>query len=245
MQGNYLLTVKITNQNNVKTFPFNLSFLQARNVEIDVDNPVTIIVGDNGAGKSTLLESVAHNIGFNVLGGGKNHFYRGPLNDNLTLAENMKLVWRKKTSNGFFMRAENFVNFSSYIDGLADDDRSIYRAYGGKSLNSLSHGQAFLSLFENRFRDGIFILDEPEAALSPSKILALISIIHTMAKSGVAQFIIATHSPILLTYPGALLYAIDEKGLYKTNYERTEHFQITKSFLEDPERYFKYLFEED
>lgn len=244
MNYNFLSKIKIANYQNEQQFPFNLSFLKEGYFELNVDSPITILVGDNGIGKSTLLESLAYNIGFNVLGGGRNHYYNGTINDNLKLSEYMKLVWHEKTSRGFFMRAESFVNFSSYLDNLAYDDSSIYNAYGGKSLNCLSHGQAFLSLFENRFRDGIFILDEPEAALAPSKILSLISIIKRMLDKGRSQFIIATHSPILMTYPNALLYLIDESGINKTSYEMTDHYQVTKSFLQNPEKYYRILFDQ-
>ena len=246
MNSTYLSKIVITNPDADDCFPFDLPFLRGRTrLEIDTENPVTILVGDNGVGKSTLLESLAYNVGFNVYGGGKNHYYDEQFSDDINLAKYMKLIWHRKTSRGFFMRAESFVNFSSYIDEIAKIDSRTYEPYGGQSLNTLSHGQAFLALFENKFRDGIFILDEPEAALAPSRILSLISVIHGLVKSGGAQFIIATHSPILMTYPNARLYEFSGYGLKETDYESTEHFQLTKGFLLNPERYYRYLFEDE
>ena len=143
------------------------------------------------------------------------------------------------------MRAESFFNFATYIDELAADEPNLYGAYGGKSLHGQSHGEAFLALFKNRFKKGIYILDEPEAALSPKRQLSFLALIHDLEKSGNAQFIIATHSPILLSYPEAVLYSFDQKRITKVNYEETEHYQITKDFLMNPDRFYKHLFSND
>ncbi|MBC7912678.1 MAG: AAA family ATPase [Pyrinomonadaceae bacterium] len=228
-------------------YPFNItSFKQG--ISIRLKSNVTFFVGENGSGKSTLLEAIAEKCGFNLRGGNKNHNlntghnfsgYESPL------AGSVALGWTpKKISDGFFMRAESFYNFASLIDELAMDDNRILKAYGGKSLHQQSHGESFLSLFNNQFENGIYILDEPEAALSPARILAFMTVVSELEKSGRAQFIIATHSPMLLCYPGASIYQFDDDGIHETTCEATEHFQLTKSFLENPALYLRHLFGE-
>ena len=139
------------------------------------------------------------------------------------------------------MRAESFFNFASYIDELALDDRRILDGYGGRSLHEQSHGESFLSFFNNQFESGIYILDEPEAALSPARIMAFMSVINQLEQNGRAQFLIATHSPMLICYPGASIYQFDEYGISETSYENTEHFSLTKSFLDNPALYLRHL----
>jgi len=214
-------------------------------LQLDLKANVTFFVGENGSGKSTLLEGVAEQCGFNLRGGNRNHNtntgYRFEGYES-ALAEHLTLGWTpKRISQGFFMRAESFFNFASYIDELAEDDGRILSGYGGKSLHEQSHGESFLSLFNNQFESGIYILDEPEAALSPARILAFMSVIHELEKSGSAQFIIATHSPMLICYPGATIYQFDENGVRETMYEDTEHFYLTKSFLDNPQLYLRHL----
>lgn len=138
------------------------------------------------------------------------------------------------------MRAESFYNFATYLDQVSN-----LRAYGGKSLHQQSHGESFLALFTNRFEQGIYILDEPEAALSPQRQLAFLRILHQLEAPGHAQFLIATHSPIILSYPGARLYSLDGDSVAQIEYQETEHFQVTRNFLNAPERYFKHLFENE
>jgi predicted ATPase len=135
------------------------------------------------------------------------------------------------------MRAESFYNFASYIEEVSD-----LRAYGGKSLHEQSHGESFIALFTNRFEQGLYILDEPEAALSPQRQLTFLKIIHDLATPGHAQFLIATHSPILLSYPGAVLFSLDDDTIREVSYRETQHFLITRDFLNSPERFFKHLF---
>ena len=218
-----------------------------KGLQLELKSNVTFFVGENGSGKSTLLEGIAEQCGFNLRGGNKNHNlntgwrfegYESPLARSLTLS------WTpRRITDGFFMRAESFFNFASYIDELAVEDHRILNAYGGKSLHEQSHGESFLALFNNQFESGIYILDEPEAALSPARILAFISVIHKLEQGGRAQFIIATHSPMLICYPGATIYQFDENGINETNYEDTEHFYLTKSFLDNPAAYLRYLME--
>lgn len=242
MNKNYLQSIVINKTNNEK-FPFSMPIFK-NGLTINFTSPITFIVGENGTGKSTLLENIAYKVGFNILGGNKNHMYDDLSNrDNIKLCDEMKLSWRLKTSKGFFFRAESFFNFSSYLEDMAlENGRSMFTSYGGKSLKKQSHGESFLSLFKNNFKEGLFILDEPEAALSVEKQLALISIIDNLAKNG-CQFIIATHSPILITCPNSQIFEIENNLLEQKQYQDTKQFQLYKNFINCPDRYIKYLIE--
>ncbi|QKJ30028.1 AAA family ATPase [Mucilaginibacter mali] len=216
-----------------------------KGLQLKLKSNVTFFVGENGSGKSTLLEAIAEQCGFNLRGGNRNHNintgYRFEGYES-ALARHLQLGWNpKRISNGFFMRAESFFNFASYLDELAAEDGRALMGYGGRSLHEQSHGESFLSLFSNQFESGIYILDEPEAALSPARILAFMSVIHELERSGRAQFLIATHSPILICYPNATILQFDENGVHETNYEDTEHFSFTKSFLNNPDLYLHHL----
>lgn len=216
-----------------------------KGLQLTLTNNVTFFVGENGSGKSTLLEGIAEQCGFGLRGGNRNHnFNTGHRFEGYesALAAHLKLSWKpRRVNQGFFMRAESFFNFASYIDELALEDRTVLKAYGGRSLHEQSHGESFLSLFNNQFESGIYILDEPEAALSPARILAFMSVIHQLEQSGRAQFLIATHSPMLICYPGAIIYQFDENGIRETSYQDTEHFHLTKSFLDNPALYLHHL----
>jgi predicted ATPase len=217
-------------------------------LDLRLKTNVSFFVGENGSGKSTLLEGIAEQCGFSLRGGNRNHNLNTGWRFNgyeTPVARAMQLLWTpRRITEGFFMRAESFFNFASYIDELAVEDPRILRAYGGKSLHEQSHGESFLALFNNQFESGIYLLDEPEAALSPARILAFMSIIHQLDKSGRAQFIIATHSPMLICYPGATIYQFGENGVHETTYQDTEHFYLTKSFLNNPDLYLHHLNEE-
>ena len=214
-------------------------------LNLDLKSNVTFFVGENGSGKSTLLEGIAEQCGFSLRGGNRNHnLNTGHRFEGYesALAPHLQLSWTpRRITEGFFMRAESFFNFASYIDELAENDSRILNAYGGRSLHEQSHGESFLSLFNNQFEAGIYILDEPEAALSPARILSFMSVIHQLDQSGRAQFLIATHSPMLICYPGATIYQFDEDGVRETRYEETEHFYLTKSFLDNPAAYLRHL----
>jgi len=218
-------------------FPFNIPAIQ--NLRLQFKKPVTFLVGENGSGKSTLLEALAERCGFDAMGGHKQHRFSAEdysvLGQNLYIERNPKLP----IDQGFFFRAESFFNLSTYID---ENGNPSY--WGGRELLKQSHGESFLAAFNNRFREGLFLMDEPEAALSPQRQLSLLSIIHGMEREGKSQLIIATHSPILLAYPNANIYQLDENGISLVEYENTEHYRITRSFLDNPKRYFDMLFEE-
>lgn len=228
-------------------YPYNVPIFKKKNLNIEIKKPILIISGDNGTGKSTLLESIACNCGFNINGGNKNHLYEGQVNDVDGIIDYLVFSWKIKINDGFFMRADSFAHFANYIDQQSNDyGSSAFSYYGGKSLNEQSHGESFLSLFQNRFTNqGIYILDEPEAALSPQRILSFMVIMKELADSGNAQFIISTHSPILMAMPDAQFLYISEDKINEMNYKDTEHYQVTKSFLDNPERMLKYLFENE
>ena len=199
-------------------------------------NDVTFLVGENGSGKSTLIEAIAVAYGYNADGGSRN-FNFSTRNSHSDLCEKITISRKNHPKDGFFLRAESFYNVASNIDEI-----QATHNYGGISLHNQSHGESFLTLVQERFwGNGLYILDEPEAALSPMKLLTLMAEIDRLVKDN-SQFIIATHSPILMAFPNALIYEITEGGIKKTNYKDTEHYQITRSFLENPERMLKYLF---
>jgi predicted ATPase len=222
--------------------PFNLPIVQRGKLHLRFPKRITVISGENGSGKSTLLEAIAAQCGFNPSGGSRNHVY-GDSREN-SLAAVLRLSWKPRVTTGFFMRAESFFNFSGYIDELATQDARALEPYGGKSLHRQSHGESFLSLFQNRLRSrGVFILDEPEAALSPNRQLAFLRILHDLDAAGQAQVIMATHSPILMACPGAQFFYIADNAIREVAYHETEHFKTMKSFLADPDRYLKHLLE--
>ena len=204
---------------------------------------VIFFVGENGSGKSTLLEGIAVAMGFNPEG--------GTLNFSFSTSDTHSRLWGALTlergihrpRDGFFLRAESFYNVATYLEEM---DRQpgisgVFGSYGGKSLHAQSHGESFIALCLHRFGGrGLYLLDEPEAALSPQNQMALLCRIHQLAEEG-SQFIIATHSPILMAYPGAVIYVIDQSGIHRTEYRETEHYQLTRSFLENPERMLYYL----
>jgi len=229
--------VSLPDRSDPSRYPFNVRAF-SRGIDLVFRTNVTFFVGENGSGKSTLLEALAECCGFNPEGGNRDH-QREALADRSELAQSLRLSWLPKVSEGFFMRAERFYNFATYIEQVSD-----LRAYGGKSLHAQSHGESFLSLFANRFEQGLYILDEPEAALSPQRQLSFMKIIHDLEAPAQAQFLISTHSPILLAYPGAVLFSLDGDSIREIAYRDSEHYLVTRDFLNAPERYFKHLFRE-
>lgn len=187
---------------------------------------VTFFVGENGTGKSTVLEGLALALGFGSEGGTRNVQFRttesvSPLHDALRLARGVP-----KPKDGYFLRAESFFNLATYMDEAA-----YLGGYGGRSLHRQSHGESFMAVLLHKLRgDGIYLLDEPEAALSPNRQLAALRAIHQLVEDS-SQFIIATHSPILLAYPHAKILQFDRSGISEVAFEDTEHFAVTKDFL--------------
>lgn len=199
---------------------------------------VTFFVGENGSGKSTLLEAIAVNSGFNAEGGTKN-FNFSSMETHSDLYKYITVVKSvKRPKDGFFLRAESFYNVATEIERLDAID-----SYGGTSLHKMSHGESFITLMTNRFGgNGLYILDEPEAALSPLKQMSMLTVINELVKKN-SQFIIATHSPILMAYPDADIFVIDDNSIMKTTYKKTDNYMITRKFLENPEKMMHYLFE--
>lgn len=226
-----------------QTYPFSISTINQLE-SLKFTNEVTFFVGENGSGKSTLLEAIADKCGFHTAGGGRNNYYDVHAAES-DLGDYIRLSWAPKTMNGFFLRAESFYQFASHID-MVDTDGDGYESYGGRSLHEQSHGESFLSLFKHRFRKkGIYLLDEPEAALSPQRQLAFLRIIYDLVTKEQCQFIIATHSPILLGYPDATILSFDDGGINKIDYEETSHYTITKYFLQNREKFLQEVFKEE
>ncbi|MDF1506965.1 AAA family ATPase [Robertmurraya sp. DFI.2.37] len=243
----YLRSVKMMRERieNLNSYPFSIPSLKNTDL-IEFNNPVTFFVGENGSGKSTLLEAISYQCGFNSAGGGRNNQYSVEASTS-DLGDYIRLSWFPKINRGFFLRAESFYHFASYLDQLAEEDPLFqYQGYGGKSLHQQSHGESFLSLFTNRFgEEGIYLLDEPEAALSPARQLTFLRVIHELVTKDHAQFIIATHSPILLGYPDAQIYNFDESPIQEICYEETEHYRLTLNFLTRREKFLYELFRDD
>ncbi len=209
------------------------------------DNPLTIFVGENGSGKSTLIEAIAIAMGFNPEGGTKN-FTFSTADSHSDLYKHLSVSRQAYPKDGFFLRAESFYNVASSIERMDEEGggRPLIESYGGISLHKQSHGESFLALVKNRFSGkGLYILDEPEAALSPARMMQLLCLIHDLLEKD-SQFIIATHSPILMSYPDAFIYELNEEGFHQTAYRETEHYRITKDFIDKPEVMYKYLFHE-
>lgn len=245
----YLLGVRIVPERmgSEEQFPFNLSFV--RDLDLQFVAPVTFFVGENGTGKSTLMEAIASVCRLPIAGGGRNELagQHGP-DENSLLAPALRPAFRRRPPDSYFLRAEFQAHFASLLDARRADPEFLddpYVRYGGRSLHTRSHGEAFLAILEHRIQAGLFLLDEPESALSPQRQLVLLAHMWNQVSAGRSQFIIATHSPILLTFPGADLVAFDGQSLVRVKLEDTSHYQITRGILQNSESYWKYLREVD
>jgi predicted ATPase len=220
-------------------FPFSLPAVRTLD-ELTFRSPVTFLVGENGSGKSTLLEAIAAKWGFNPEGGSRNFLFATQPSHSC-LDEYLRLVRNPgRPADGFFLRAESFYNVATEVDRLG-----VESAYGGLSLHAQSHGESFIALFMDRFFGaGLYLLDEPEAALSPGRQLSVLLRMHDLVRQQ-SQFIVATHSPILMGYPGADILLLDGDGIQRVEYEDTEHYVVTREFLNGRERMLRELFADE
>ncbi|MBX3156302.1 MAG: AAA family ATPase [Deltaproteobacteria bacterium] len=228
-------------------YPFSIPAIRSLD-ELELDPKITFFIGDNGAGKSTLVEAIAVCVGFNAEGGTRNFNFATRRSES-RLVDYLRVArGPRRERRGYFLRAESYFNVATEIERLDADPSAgprVIDGFGGVPLHEQSHGESFLALAKNKLAgEGLFILDEPEAALSPQRQLAMLAVLHAAISDG-AQFIIATHSPILMAYPGALLYQVDATGLHPIAYEDTQHFQITRDFLTNRDSFLKHLLSRD
>ena len=222
-------------------YPFHIDLIQHFD-SLTFEKPVSFLIGENGVGKSTFVEALAVALGLNAEGGTEN-FYFHTAETHSGLHHYLKVskgVYKPQTK--FFLRAESFYNVATEIDQIADEDSRMYNGYGGKSLHVCSHGESFMQLMMNRFsQNGLYILDEPEAALSPSRQLALLVLIDDLVQAG-SQFIISTHSPILLSYRDGIIYDLNSY-FQKVTFKETDIYQTYKLVLDNPEGMQHHLFD--
>src|SRR5579872_5297192 len=231
---------------NRAAYPFCLPFLRDE-FELGFDRAITIIVGENGTGKSTLLEGIAVLAGYDEAGGGKGYM---PVDHSKALekmggqlSKALRASWLPKITNGWFFRAESFFSVARYLDQMALQ----YPMGGGPPPDFLSHshGEGFLRFFEERCqRQGIFIFDEPESALSPSRQIEFLKLLRRMEGSRICQIVMATHSPMLMAYPGAHLLRLTKGGLEPVTVEQTDHFRLMREFCDDPNGFVEGVMEE-
>ncbi len=246
-------------------FPFNLPLVKKFD-RIEFQSPVTIFVGENGSGKSTLLEAIA--AGVNAVAVGGDDVERDKTLDHArALGRQLRFSWHSKTHRGFFLRAEDFFNFARRLQAMTAELKEIADSFDqeysghalglakgavlaqrkalieryGKNMDANSHGESFLKLFQSRFvPGGLYLMDEPEAPLSPQRQLALLAMLKEMVEEH-AQFIIATHSPILMAFPGAKIFSFDNHPVREVDYDDVEHVSMTRAFLNNPQSFLRYL----
>lgn len=220
-------------------YPFSIPAIRHLD-EVRFQSPVTFFIGENGTGKSTLLEALAVAVGFNAEGGSRNFRFatrasHSPLHEYLGLVRS-----GVRPKDGYFLRAESFYNVAT-----AAEEYGVNHSYGGESLHAQSHGESFMALVLHRLKgNGLYLFDEPEAALSPTRQLSLIAAMLELVERG-SQFVIATHSPILLGYPGAQILEFGAGSITPVEYRNTEHYAVTRAFLEQPERMLRELMRPD
>jgi len=233
------VVLKLDEIDDFEVYPFSIPAIRQLN-ELELHPHVTLLAGDNGSGKSTLVEAIAVAAGFNAEGGSR-HMTVSTRPSHSVLHKHLRLVrGTRRPRTGYFLRAESFFNVATHVEGILDAAVS----HGGIPLHEQSHGESFISLVTHRFGPrGLYILDEPEAALSLRGVLALMRRMHDLVAVG-SQFIVSTHSPVLLGYPGATIYVLSGDGIAETRYQDPDVFELTRSFLDDRERFLHHLFED-
>jgi predicted ATPase len=231
--GPYLMDVELRRDRiaDPNQFPFCLPSIRGLETNLPLHPKVTFFVGENGTGKSTLIEAIAISYGLNPEGGSRN-FTHSTRASHSNLDEALQVAKSPRTpADSYFLRAESFFTLATEIERL-----EVVDAYGGRSLHEQSHGESFFALFENRFCDqGLYLMDEPEAALSPRRQLEFLALLHDSCKQG-SQFLIATHSPIIMAYPDAWIYVLSQEGIRRVPYTETDHYLVTRGFLSNPQR---------
>ena len=217
-------------------YPFNLKVLRSTTA-LEFKTPVTFFIGENGAGKSTLLEALAHRCHIHIWRANeRTRCEHNPLEDELY--RYLSVDWTDGPVPGSFFAAEIFKTFAQNLDEWAASDPGQLKYFGGKSLLTQSHGQSLMSFFRTRYLiKGLYLLDEPETALSPSSQVELLRLLKEIGQAGHAQFIVASHSPILLACPGATIYSFDHVPVREVGYQETEHYRVYKDFLDHPDKY--------
>lgn len=247
-QNQYVRSIQLKRNEipSFKRFPFNLPIIKELD-DLALHPNVTFFVGENGMGKSTLLEAIAVASGFNPEGGSFN-FNFSTYNSHSELDQYLRIIKGvDKQRDGFFLRAETFYNVASNIEELDSEGGSprIIESYGGVSLHKQSHGESFFATFMNRFNgDGLYIMDEPEAALSPLRQLSMIARIHELVKER-SQFIIATHSPIIMAYPHSKIIQFSTDGMREVSLEETDHYLLMQQFFTNKDRVMHHLLEDE
>jgi predicted ATPase len=222
------------------SYPFNLKIFQ-KSKRIDFTTPVTFFSGENGTGKSTLLRALCIKCGIHIWEESEGaRFKRNPYED--SFHEFIDVKWTAGMVKGSYFSSQIFHDFARYLDQWAHADPGMLDYFGGDSLLTQSHGQSLISFFTSRYKiKGIYFMDEPETALSPKSQLKLLKLLKEMTKDGHAQFIITSHSPILLAFPGAVLYNFDTNPIKAINYEKTEYYQIYRDFMNNKDSYLEKL----
>jgi predicted ATPase len=262
------LRLELPERASPEAHPLNLPIIRSL-PKLEFSSPVTFFVGENGSGKSSLLEGIACAVG-SIVAGSEGVTTDKTLASGRALAQHLRLAWRKRTRKGFFLRAEDFFGYAKRLaqmrEGLEEDVRSVDEEFKGRpalarqlargpllgqlhalneryggDLDSYSHGESFFTFFKSRFvPGGLYLLDEPEAPLSPLRQVALIALLKEMVGQE-AQFIIATHSPILMAFPDAVIFSFDHARIQAVEYETLEHVRVTRDFLNHPELFLRHL----
>ncbi|MEA3351742.1 MAG: AAA family ATPase [Chloroflexota bacterium] len=230
----YITKVRFNSDNypTTRCYPFNITTIR-ETAALTIKKPVAFFVGENGSGKSTLMDAITRKCGLHIWDKPKRHLaHENPYET--SLADYIEVTWTNGRVPGSHFRAETFRDFADFLDDVALCDPGRLKYHGGHLLNVLSHGESILSYFSGRFQvKGLYLLDEPEAALSPTSQIKFLNLLQQLETEGQTQFIVATHSPILLAYPGAQIFSFDSTRIKEVLYEKTTHYKIYKQFFTD------------